>query len=101
MAMTYPWSSSGASAVGTDLDICQVASSMMPMSTAATTPCRINHATPAMYLPVKPANPVSKTLRIPRGSIAPVFRNRAHMAGVSVSATNPEIDTDTAIVIAN
>ena len=35
------------------------------------------------------------------GSTSPVFNSGAHIAGVSVSATKPEIVTDTAIVIAN
>ena len=46
-------------------------------------------------------NPASKRASRPVGSTSPVFSSFAHIAGVSVSATKPEIVTDTAIVIAN
>ncbi len=46
-------------------------------------------------------NPASKRASSPLGSTSPVCSSFAHIAGVSVNATKPEIVTDTAIVIAN
>src|SRR5690554_5689621 len=95
-----PWSSWGTSPEGIAFIRKTVPPSMAANSSTPTTACRSSQSTTAEKLAVSLSKPASNQRNTV--SCLPSWpSNRAHMAGVRVSATIPEITTDTAIVIAN
>ena len=74
---------------------------MRPNRATETTACRTSHPTPPVYTPVTRPKALSNQRNRNIFFPCPGRSSIRHSAGLSVSATSPEIATDTAIVTAN